>query len=376
MSLKESNSNNNLKQRQGNWTNLPNNIKKIHLNKKHKGNSFNTVNYIDSHYNYDKILHKKRPPNLFHDMRSSSTYNFHPNNNPKNSLAFYPINMKIPIIKKSSKHIDNKRTQGKSPIDIIKIPKTNLNNDSKARINYTTVKMNTNKNKENKRINYLLSANNLTAKNINSGIFKKKIDKNLKKGLNNLSNSMTLINNYNKFPNPNSTSNIQGLNNTNINSNSTNKRNLKYETVKKEKERLDLLFDEKMKDSKKINDRIKELEVKNKILVQKINNVKAQNDGYASTLDKIIKLMKLLKNNGFDVGDILKNLSAYDNEETSNDGEEQDKKDENIKTDNSVKDFSFNIGKEPKKKDTNAVNRKEKKKKNQMEEFSFQNDMK
>ena len=92
MSLKDSIK----KQNQNNWTNLPKNAKKqFNFNRNHQNNSFKTMNYIDPQYNNSKILQKKRPPHLLHDSRSSSTVNFFPNGKVKNSLAFYPLDIRI-----------------------------------------------------------------------------------------------------------------------------------------------------------------------------------------------------------------------------------------------------------------------------------------
>ena len=119
-------------------------------------------------------------------------------------------------------------------------------------------------------------------------------------------------------------------------------KNTKFEEAQKNKERLNALFNEKIKDSQKISERINEFEKKNKILEQKINKYKEDNDNLASTLDKVIKLMKLLKNSGFDVAEILNNLSAYDDEES--DGSETKKKDEDGKSVSSFKDYSIKMG--------------------------------
>ena len=393
----------NLKSRQGNWTNLPKHSENhSNFNKKHSNNSVNSTIYKECQNNYNKMFEKKKPPNLLHDTRSSSTNNFYPNNKIKNSLASFPLNLKIPLLDKSNKNIDNKRIKNKSPIEIIKIPKTNLNNNHN-KINFSTIKQNTNKSKDNRNINFTLNASNITSKT--SGIFKKKImEKNSNTSINNLSNSITFINNH-KVNSLNSNSNIVGNNtntNNNNNNNNNNKINAKFEAAQKEKERLDALYNEKIKDSKKINDKIKELENKNRIIIKKINKIKKDNDNYASTLDKIIKLIKLLKNNGFDVGDILKNLSAYDNEESE---EEDEKKEENEDSKSAIKEFSFKIedkitdslsnkdldtngiynADKKNKKDIKEVNNKKfnikkkdkkKKKKNQIkqnEEFSFKN---
>ena len=268
----------------------------------------------------------------------------------------------------------------KSTIDIIKIPKTNTNKNS---ITHKILKMNTNKNKEAKNINYVISAYNLPSKNTSFGDFMKKIISNKASNHNaGFSNSMTLIN-----KNTQNSSNIPGLDTIN-NMNVASSKNEKYEQAQKENERLNQILNEKIKNSQKINERIKELETKNKKLVQKINKFQKKNDNLSSTLDKIIKLMKLLKSNGFDIGEILGNLSSYDEEEI----DIKEKKDEKEESESSLKDFSFKLGdqlnakidldnKEDKDSDKlnikkiNNMNKKNSKLK-EHEEFSFRNNKK
>lgn len=328
MSLKESMK----KANQNNWTNLPKNakkqIKKFDFNRNNQNNSYKTINYLDVQNNNNKMLQKKRPPHLLHDSRSSSTMNFFPNSKVKNSLAFYPLDIKMAQINRTHKHIDNYRLHNKSTMDIIRMPKTNTNKNS---ITHKILKMNSNKNKETKNINYVISAYNLPSKNTCFGDFMKKIINNNNKNSNvnaALSNSMTLINKNNQ-----NISNIPGFDTIN----NINNKNEKYEAAQKEKERLNQILNEKIKNSHKINEKIKELESKNKKLIQKINKFQKKNDNLSSTLDKIIKLMKLLKSNGFDISEILANLSGFEEEEY----EKKDDKDESTST---IKDFSFKVG--------------------------------
>ena len=377
MSLKESIK----KQNQSNWTNLPKNAKKqFNFNRNIQNGSFKTLNYLDPQYNNNKIPQKKRPPHLLHDSRASSTVNFFPNGKIKNSLAFYPLDVRMAPINKTNKHIDNYRMHNKSTIDIIKIPKTNTNKNS---ITHKILKMNTNKNKEAKNINYVISAYNLPSKNTSFGDFMKKIISNKASNHNaGFSNSMTLIN-----KNTQNSSNMPGLDTIN-NMNVASSKNEKYEQAQKENERLNQILNEKVKNSQKINERIKELETKNKKLVQKINKFQKKNDNLSSTLDKIIKLMKLLKSNGFDIGEILGNLSSYDEEEI----DIKEKKDEKEESESSLKDFSFKLGdqlnakmdldnKDDKDSDKlnikkiNNMNKKNSKLK-EHEEFSFRNNKK
>jgi hypothetical protein len=321
------------KQNKNNWTNLPKNAKKqFNFNRNHQCSSFKTMNYIDPNYNNVKLSQKKKPPHLLHDSRSSSTINFFPNGKAKNSLSFYPLDIRMAPLNKTNKHIDNHRLHNKSAIDIIKIPKTNTN---KNNIIHKVLKMKTKKNKESKNINYVISAYNISAKNTYFGDFMKKIINNKSSNNNNngtLSNSMNLINNNN--PNSINMPGLETINNLNVGIN----KNEMLEKAQKEKERLNELLNEKIKNSQKINERIKELENKNKSSVQKINKVQKKNDNLSSTLDKIIKLMKLLKSNGFDIPEILNNLSNYEEEDY-----EKNKKEEKEESENTLKDFSFKL---------------------------------
>lgn len=325
--------NSNKKPKEYNWANLPDDIKKqLNFIKNHNNkNTSNSINWIDSKYNYNKIIPNKIPHQINNENRSSSTSNLFHKNKDKKKLVFFPINLKVPLLNNRNKNFGNKNE--KSPIDLIKVSKNNNNGN----FNNTIIKLNNKKNKENNNINYIFNTYNLSSKNANpKNLIKKKTIENNNNGL---SNSMILINN-NKVSSLNSNSNIIACD-TNIN-NISNDKNIRFENAKKEKERLNALFNEKIKDSQKINDRINELEKKNTILVQKIDKIKKENDNLSSTLDKIIKLIKLLKNNGFDVGDIMNNLSYYDDEFSNL----EEKKDVEGKSISSIKDYSFKIGDE------------------------------
>ena len=230
-------------------------------------------------------------------------------------------------------------------IDIIKIPKNNFNN-------------NDNKAKENNNINYIFNTYNLSSKNPSYKLIKKKTIETLNKENNNnaFSNSMILLNNNNNNNNRNKVITINSNNKTILGGvttythdqsqtvdtkNGYSIKNIRFEEIQKDKERLNALFNEKIKDSQKINEKINEFEMKNKILEKKINKYKEENDNLASTLDKVIKLIKLLKNSGFDVAEILNNLSAYDDEES--DESETKKKDEDEKSIISFKEFSIKM---------------------------------
>ena len=305
-----------IKTKQNKWTDFSKDKeKKLIFLKKCNNNPINILKIID---NNNKMFQNKISNSLIYDKDSSSSIN--PNSKIQNSLSLNPINLKSSIINKNNNKIY------KSQLDSVKIPKTNLNYSRNDRIAFDILKMNTNKNKENKSINYIFHSYNLSSKNMNSGLFKKKIlNKKIGACSNYHSNSMSLIKNDKVL---NSYSNIDDRNNnSNDNINKVKVKNNKYEIAQKEKERLDILYNEEIIESQKINYKIKELENNNKILKHKIDKIKNENLYYESTLNKIIKIIKILKKIGFDTNTIMNNLSAYDIEENN---EADEKREENI----------------------------------------------
>ena len=345
MSLKD----NTKKIKQNNLPNYPSihDIQKqINFIKKNSNNKnlLNANNFIQSKFNYKKIIQNKKPSQQIHENRSSSVSNLLQKNDDKKNLIFFPINLKVPSINKNWKNIEREKNKS---IDLIKIPKNNINN-------------NDNKSKENNNnnINYIFNTYNLSSKNPSYKLIKKKTIETINKENNNnvFSNSMILLNNNNNNNNSNKVITINSnnkailggvttythdQNQTVDTNNGYSIKNIKFEEAQKDKERLNALFNEKIKDSQKISERINEFEMKNKILEQKINKYKEDNDNLASTLDKVIKLIKLLKNSGFDVAEILNNLSAYDDEES--DESETKKKNEDGKSVSSFKDYSIKM---------------------------------
>ena len=344
MSLKD----NPKKIKQNNLQNYPNihDIQKqLNFIKKKNNNMnlFNANNFIQSKFNYKKIIQNEKPSQPIHENRSSSVSNLLQKNDNKKRLIFFPINLKSPLINKNWENMEKEKN--KSTIDIIKIPKNNINH-------------NDNKTKENNNINYIFNTYNLSSKNTSYKLIKKKTIETMNKENNNnaFSNSMMLLNNNknnissNKIItiNSNSKTILGGVNTYTHEQNQTidtnngyNIKNIRFEEAQKDKERLNALFNEKIKDSQKINERINEFEMKNKILEKKINKYKEENDNLASTLDKVIKLIKLLKNSGFDVAEILSNLSVYDDEES--DDSDIKKKDDDGKSISSFKDYSIKM---------------------------------
>ena len=119
---------------------------------------------------------------------------------------------------------------------------------------------------------------------------------------------------------------IVSINNSNTNSNNNNNINnnsLIYEELKKENEKLILLFNEKIQDNKKYKNKINYLENKNEQILKKIHKIKKENEKYAKILEKVLKLLHILKSNGLDVEEILENLS-YTEEDIENNSNSDD----------------------------------------------------
>ena len=184
-----------------------------------------------------------------------------------------------------------------------------------------------------KKIEYNKSATDIINNNPLKGFSNKNTNNNLdyeyfhKNKKNSQRNTINyIINNFNlslkKKESNNATNKIKefkGINRSIISSNN-NKKNInnKYEELKKENENLILLFEEKMKENKKHKNKISYLETKNSHILKKVEKIKKENEKYSKILDKVLKLLKLLKNNGLDVEEILENLSETDDELDNN----------------------------------------------------------
>lgn len=109
---------------------------------------------------------------------------------------------------------------------------------------------------------------------------------------------------------------LSNNNNPNSNCNKNNNNNAsKYDELKRTNEKLILLFNEKLKENQKYKNKVNYLESKNEQILNKINKIKKENDKSAKILEKVIKLLQILKNNGLDVEEILENLSYTEDDD-------------------------------------------------------------
>ena len=258
--------------------------KDIEPKKKKNNLIFNTMADLDK-FNYykSKKMSKSKSSSIIIQKRKNSEKKRH---------IFIPINLKGPSIKTNN---DKKKiSYNKSTSDLINDRYYNFNN----KINNNEFINKTKKNSQHNTINYII--NNLSSNKKESTHHKKF---NEFKGI---SKSIVSPNNNKKL-----------ISNNNINNN-----NLMYEELKKENEKLVFLFNEKIKDNKKNKNKIDYLENKNEQILKKIHKIKKENDKYAKILEKVLKLLQILKSNGLDVEEILENLSYTEDEEIENNSDD------------------------------------------------------
>ena len=230
----------------------------------------------------------------------------------KKKHIFIPINLGAPLIK--TYNTKKKIEYNKSASDIININNpfkglSNKNNNNNLDYDYCYKNK---KNSQHNTINYVINNFNLSLKRKDSNCAHKTKEF---KGIN---RSLMSANK----------NNLGFKTNNSINSN-------KYEELKKENENLILIYNEKIKENKKHKNKINYLENKNTHILKKVEKIKKENEKYSKILEKVLKLLQILKNNGLNVEEILENLSETDDEFDNNSNSDEN---ENENEDNS----SFN----------------------------------
>ena len=200
---------------------------------------------------------------------------------------FIPINLGAPLIK--TYNTKKKIEYNKSASDIINNnPLKGFSNKNCNNYDYDSFHKNK-KNSQHNTINYIIN-------NINLSLKKKEFNGN------------------------NKNREFKGINRSLI----SNNNNSKYEELKKENENLTFIFAEKLKENKKHKDKINYLENKNCNLIKKVDKIKKENEKYSKILEKVLKLLQILKKNGLDIEEILENLSETEDELDNNSYSEED----------------------------------------------------
>ena len=261
----------------------------------------------------------------------------------------------------------------KSPFSLLKdvpltINKINTNKNKSSSLPISDNKKNGNKvlnhlkNIEYNSINYIINNFNLSCKNMDTPEdINKKSDslirlnnydffdirnKKIKNKMNNLKKNNILSNYENNVKN---LSHYNELNYSNMNNNNNNNiNNLSNDNIKIEEKISEIREkEEKIKktqlETKSKMIYLKELEKKNKKLKSDYQDIKIKHEEYSKALERLYKFLRVLKNNGLDVSEMMDNISSgedYDEyvdddmEESEEETEEQ--KNETVLSDGSV----------------------------------------
>ena len=350
-----------------------------------------TINNIIKHRNnsnqkiFEGITKEKSPNQTNNKKVRISPYKNHFN---KSSLSNTLLNMPNNNLKKSKKYYI------KSPLSIFK--NSNNNNPTSSQMvdinkNIPLIPININQNKNNhiqnikpsnnninnqgnveyNTINCIINNFNLSYKNLDSkedkktnsmgkikkfhdyDIFNKNNNK-IKNQLENLTKNNSLINNTNNIKN---ISNLSEINNSNINTNINNLTNLQEESkideIIQENKQKQIKIQQKNQENSKKLILLKELERKNKKLKNEYQEIKIKNMEYSKSLERLFKFLRVLKNSGLEINEMMENISSgedydeFDDDSELEEGEETDtkksKKNKNKKSESEMTEGSVPI---------------------------------
>jgi len=307
--------------------------------------------------------------------RNNPIKNFNNQTNKKNIIkkdliAPFKYNnlSSISILNKANDSLQKqKKIFIKSPFTLLKdaplsINKINTNKNKSSSLPVSDNKKNGNKvlnhlkNIEYNSINYIINNFNLSCKNIDTP-----------EDINKKSDSLIRLNNYdffdirnkkikNKMNNlkknnilSNYENNVKNLSHHNeLNYSNMNNNNISNDNIKMEEQIIELKQkEEKIKktnlETKNKMIYLKELEKKNKKLKDDYQDIKIKHVEYFKALERLYKFLRVLKNNGLDVSEMMDNISSgedydeYVEDDVEESEEESDeKKNETILSDGSV----------------------------------------
>ena len=307
--------------------------------------------------------------------RNNPIKNFNNQTNKKNIIkkdliAPFKYNnlSSISILNKANDSLQKqKKIFIKSPFTLLKdaplsINKINTNKNKSSSLPVSDNKKNGNKvlnhlkNIEYNSINYIINNFNLSCKNIDTP-----------EDINKKSDSLIRLNNYdffdirnkkvkNKMNNlkknnilSNYENNVKNLSHHNeLNYSNMNNNNISNDNIKMEEQIIELKQkEEKIKktnlETKNKMIYLKELEKKNKKLKDDYQDIKIKHVEYFKALERLYKFLRVLKNNGLDVSEMMDNISSgedydeYVEDDVEESEEESDeKKNETILSDRSV----------------------------------------
>ena len=326
---------------------------------------FNNINFKGKININHIILNRNNPIKNFNNQTNKK------NIIKKDIIAPFKYNnlSSISILNKANDSMQKqKKIFIKSPFTLLKdaplsINKINTNKNKSSSLPASDNKKNGNKvlnhlkNIEYNSINYIINNFNLSCKNIDTPEdINKKSDslirlnnydffdirnKKIKSKMNNLKKNNILANYENNMKN---LSHHNELNFSNMNNNN----NISNDNIKIEEKMIELKQkEEKIKktqlETKNKMIYLKELEKKNKKLKEDYQDIKIKHEEYSKALERLYKFLRVLKNNGLDVSEMMDNISSgedYDeyveDDVEESEEESEEKKNETILSDGSV----------------------------------------
>ena len=326
---------------------------------------FNNINFKGKINFNHIILNRNNPIKNFNNQTNKK------NIIKKDIIAPFKYNnlSSISILNKANDSMQKqKKNFIKSPFTLLKdaplsINKINTNKNKSSSLPASDNKKNGNKvlnhlkNIEYNSINYIINNFNLSCKNIDTPEdINKKSDslirlnnydffdirnKKIKSKMNNLKKNNILANYENNMKNL-SHHNELNFSNMNNNNNISND-NIKIEEKMNELKQKEEKIKKTQLETKNKMIYLKELEKKNKKLKEDYQDIKIKHEEYSKALERLYKFLRVLKNNGLDVSEMMDNISSgedYDeyveDDVEESEEESEEKKNETILSDGSV----------------------------------------
>ena len=321
------------------------NVNHIVLNRNNSNPKFFASKMHDNSHQKNNFNKERVSPIKNHFNKSLSTAILNrASDNLKKTKKYYiksPLSLFKGNIPPQTHNLDINKNIPLLPVNI------NKNNNLKPNGNQGSVEYNS--------INCIINNFNLSCKNLDSQKKKKKANNLFKfkkyydffnKNNNKIKNHMNNLkknNSMSNYANLKNLSNLSEINNSNLN-NLTND-NIKAEEIILENKQKQAKIQQRHQENKKKMIYLKELEKKNLRLKEEYQEIKIKHMEYSKSLERLLKFLRVLKNSGMDISEMMDNISSgedYDeyvedeNEDTENSEEEKDEKNETILSDGSV----------------------------------------
>ena len=321
------------------------NVNHIVLNRNNSNPKFFASKMHDNSHQKNNFNKERVSPIKNHFNKSLSTAILNrASDNLKKTKKYYiksPLSLFKGNIPPQTHNLDINKNIPLLPVNI------NKNNNLKPNGNQGSVEYNS--------INCIINNFNLSCKNLDSHEDNKKANNLFKfkkyydffnKNNNKIKNHMNNLkknNSMSNYVNLKNLSNLSEINNSNLN-NLTND-NIKAEEIILENKQKQAKIQQRHQENKKKMIYLKELEKKNLRLKEEYQEIKIKHMEYSKSLERLLKFLRVLKNSGMDISEMMDNISSgedYDeyvedeNEDTENSEEEKDEKNETILSDGSV----------------------------------------